>query len=303
MNRYYLLLRSFVVCLCIVAGHALQAQVIYVTPNGAGDQSGSNWANAAPGSQLQNKMDAAWDGSEIWVSKGTYYPTSYPANSVFTGSYSPSARNYSFYLKSGVTMYGGFAGGETNLGLRNLLYNPTVLSGDIGVAGNSADNCFHVVVSLGGNNATALDGFIIRDGNANLNSFGSHTVSGATVSSDIAPGILLINSAAKFRNCEISNTSSLSFGAVYNNDYSSTVFTNCIFLDNSAGIGTISNSGTISLINCLLFGNTTQYTAVNYGNASFTNCNIIYNTGTGFVNFTGSATLSNCVIWGKYQII
>src|SRR5690606_28024344 len=75
-------------------------------------------------------------------------------------------------LKDGVAVYGGFAGTESSLSERQTdslsLYstNPTILSGDLGVVNDSTDNAYHVIIATGLNNFT-LDGFSIRDGNAN----------------------------------------------------------------------------------------------------------------------------------------
>jgi hypothetical protein len=76
-------------------------------------------------------------------------------------------RTVSFALESGVALYGGFAGSETLREQRDWETNVTTLSGDIGVAEDSSDNSYHVVVALYWVDATAtLDGFTVRGGNA-----------------------------------------------------------------------------------------------------------------------------------------
>jgi predicted outer membrane repeat protein len=113
---------------------------------------GDTWANACT---LQNALTRATVGDQIWVAKGTHKPTS--------GSY----RMATFNLKSGVAIYGGFAGSEDDLSQRNPVTNVTVLSGDIGVVGTKTDNSYHVVNGSYVDNTAVLDGFTISGGYAN----------------------------------------------------------------------------------------------------------------------------------------
>ena len=64
-------------------------------------------------------------------------------------------------------MYGGFAGTETILEERNWQTNTTLLSGDIGVAGDSSDNSYTIIFCNYADSTTTLDGFTIAYGNAN----------------------------------------------------------------------------------------------------------------------------------------
>ncbi len=101
----------------------------------------------------QQALAVASNGDEIWVAQGTYSPG--------------VARDNSFVLKEGVKLYGGFYGGESTLEDRDVHANPTILSGDIGIEGNVSDNSYHVISYSGLLSAlTIIDGFIIRDGNA-----------------------------------------------------------------------------------------------------------------------------------------
>lgn len=81
-----------------------------------------------------------------------------------------------FELKSGVALYGGFGGGETSLGQRDIDANPTILSGDhLGndpwppTLENQAlfyDNAFSVVLAYQLRPAARIDGLTITGGNA-----------------------------------------------------------------------------------------------------------------------------------------
>ena len=186
-------------------------QVIYVDDTAVGGNNGNSWANAY--TDLQTAIANAPFGSQIWVAEGTYKPTSQ------TGV---DARNISFNLKNGVAIYGGFAGSETNLAERDIANNPTILSGDIGIANDRSDNSRRVVRAVNVSSATILNGFTISDGNANLGA------------SDVGGGIYSVTSQAIFGNLTIqNNTASNEGGGAYIAN-SSNRFTNVSFLNNDA---------------------------------------------------------------------
>src|SRR5262245_44061290 len=90
--------------LAALAGFA-GANVIYVDVAATGANDGSSWTSAF--TSLQSALTAAQSGDEIWVARGSYAPA--PPN---------GSRTVSFELKSGVAVYGGFAGFETLLAQR-----------------------------------------------------------------------------------------------------------------------------------------------------------------------------------------
>ncbi|MCK4500309.1 DUF1565 domain-containing protein, partial [Candidatus Babeliales bacterium] len=145
-----------------------------------------------PGSytSLSDAITAAQTGDEIWVAAGTYTPG--------------TLRTDSFTLKSGVKLFGGFTGGETYFYQRSVKTNETILSGDIGIIDDNSDNSYHVVSYNGTlTSTTVVDGFTIRDGNADDGSGGG--------------GMLLENGAAPFiRNCKfVQNNTNGGGGAIY----------------------------------------------------------------------------------------
>src|SRR5690606_13144340 len=80
----------------------------YVSENGTGD--GSSWANAS--NDLQLMINNSFAGDSIFVASGTYKPIR-PANNV--NVIAVNNRDNAFVLKSGVKIYGGFAGTENYL--------------------------------------------------------------------------------------------------------------------------------------------------------------------------------------------
>ncbi len=146
-------------------------------------------------------------------------------------------------MANGVTIYGGFANsGNSTFLLRNATINSTILSGNIGIAGNT-DNSYHVISNPSGlGNTAVMDGFIIEDGNAN--NLGSFQNLGGGIINNITgnPGTCspqIVN--CTFRN----NTATLYGGAVYNNALGRTtspLFINCVFQNNSAvNVGVVYN--------------------------------------------------------------
>ncbi len=131
----------------------LTPQIHYVKWDANGSNDGSSWTNAY--TDLQSALAAASNGDEIWVAAGVYKPTSM------------TDRTISFTLKNGVAVYGGFVGTETERDHRDYETNVAVLSGDIGVEGDTSDNSYHVVVASDTNHSAILDGFTITAGNAN----------------------------------------------------------------------------------------------------------------------------------------
>lgn len=186
---------------------------LYVDANpGDGEWTGEDYY-----SSLSFAIDEAVSGQEIWVAQGTYYPG--------------SLRTDSFTLKAGVKIYGGFKGGETTLGQRDVWNNPTILSGDIGVSGDNNDNSYHVVSAAGvmTTENTAFDGFIIRDGYADDGSGGA--------------GIMFSNGASPLiSNCIIQNNISTGNGGAIALSGTAMVaphFEFCLFDGNSAVNGAV----------------------------------------------------------------
>ncbi len=143
---------------------AFAQRIIYVNDDATGANNGSSWADAY--TSLQSALAAATSGDQIWVAAGVYKPTA------------GTDRNVAFTLKSGVEIYGGFAGTESSLDERDWQVNSTILSGDIdnndvNTDGNfiaetwadiAGDNSSNVVRGANVDSTAELDGFVITAG-------------------------------------------------------------------------------------------------------------------------------------------
>ncbi len=131
----------------------LNADTLYVDASATGANNGTSWQDAF--TTLGSALLSADYGDDIWVATGTYFPTS------------SDNRFATFFIFNGIKLYGGFNGGETSIDQRDWQINPTILSGDIGISGDSTDNSYTVVYMDGVDSTTILDGFVIEKGVAN----------------------------------------------------------------------------------------------------------------------------------------
>ena len=141
----------FLSCVLVAAGAAHGQTTYYVNDDGV-SMTCTGWGDACP--DLQTALGLAVSGDQIWVAIGTYKPTS------------TTIRSFSFTLKEGVALYGGFDGPESTLGERAGLFDETILSGDIGTPDDNSDNSYHVVYGSLVSATAVLDGFTVTDGNA-----------------------------------------------------------------------------------------------------------------------------------------
>ena len=106
--------------------------VLRVDADAAPGGDGLSWPTALD--SLSLALDLAGPGDAVWVRTGTYHPDG--------GS---GDRTATFLLDEGVTVIGGFLGGEADPADRTDPPAPTVLSGDLGAPGVRADDSYHVV--------------------------------------------------------------------------------------------------------------------------------------------------------------
>lgn len=245
------------------------APVLYVDRNATGANDGKSWNSAF--TSMSDAIDRAVEGITIKVADGTYYPTS------------GTNRLATFEVKSGVKIYGGYAGaGAADPNSRNILGTPTVFSGDIGISGAQSDNSCHVVSSIGADSTTVLDGVTITQGYATFSDLsfqlsigagvyvnrGSPTISNCTILGNIAAGssgsgggMYLVDSGSRITDCKFEANQAFGYGhgGALSINGGSTLITDCTFFNNkSLGAGgAVAASSPNAVISGCAFSNNT----------------------------------------------
>lgn len=223
--------------------------VIYVKWDAAGANDGTSWTNAL--TDLQDALMLAQAGDEIWVAAGSYYASGDDAS-------------VSFVLPSGVSVYGGFNGTETDLIQRDPVTNTTVLDGELSVSLNS----YLVVLIDGQDNDARLDGFTVTSGNGEfgLDNYGggikvtngaTPTLANLTIagnSNDYGAGLYVNGSHVFITDCLFDSNSCINFGtggAIYS-DASTVDISRSTFFNNSgweAGAIYLTNGSGLTAVN------------------------------------------------------
>jgi len=258
------LLKGNAIAFCILffflSAFSVHAQTIrYVKPGGTGN--GSSWSNASGSISAMITASTANSGDQIWVAAGTY---------PLSAAIAP---------KSGVSMYGGFAGTETTINQRQKgveawdFINPTILDGQNSVkvinnAANLAD-------------PTIIDGFTITKGfttgyGAGATIYGNMTMQNCIVSNNAitantssAQGAGVYMSGGTLDHCKVTGNTNIreGSGSAYGGGVQATVATavisNCLITGNEAinkySTGSISAAGvylgSATMINCVVTNN------------------------------------------------
>jgi predicted outer membrane repeat protein len=254
------------------------------------------------------------------------------AQGVYTPADTMTDRTASFLIPSGLTLYGGFNGGDTDPLIRDPVNNLTILSGDLGGDdlpgfGNIGDNAYHVVKAIGCDSTTIIDGFTISGGNA----------SGASPDNN-GGGVYIYFGSPIISNCIINlNKAAVNGGGIYL-DHGSPEVVDSIFSANHAntfGGGIFISDGSPKISRTEFRGNSATmsggaiylqyYAAPTMTNSLFESNSAIFGGGVfcsyysvpEFINCTfggnsaiaaGSAmyndvdctaTITNCIIWNE----
>lgn len=310
--------------ICASVSVMAQSKIYYVSPNGGGD--GSSWQSTMT---LADALNTAKAGDQIWVqgfetiTKDSVYFV--PEDQKVTG----------FTLKSGVQLYGGFAGTETSVNDRETLGKPyqmkyrSVLSGDENIKdtvdntnlifpanGTRSDNATHVLTlnmdpkSSGNNNTypTVINGFTIAGGHADGT---DEKGGGIYISGDNTGG-----GNFRIERCFLFNNYAKQGGAVYvssevlNRNNGESLINQCVVYNNAAGEraavenqgGGIYLDGAATVVNTSIFNNKNGGLRISSG-SKVVNSTIARNTGAGVdMTETPSGTntnVYNSIIWGN----
>jgi len=235
--------------MAVQAAHSQQVYRVDGVSGNDGNAGFPTWSDALQ--TIQEAIDRASGGDEIWVKAGIYKP------GTSIGS--------TFSLEPGVAVHGGFAGTETLRTQADPYVNLTYLSGD-DVTG-MGDDALHVVTSINPvidpqvGAITRLDGFIIEDGNADAEDEdaegGGLLVLGNASSSQIVlavsrcrfannqadfggavavhrtGGVAFTKLTVQLINCQFMENAAIDGGAVWVSG-GAAIVTNSLFVDNSA---------------------------------------------------------------------
>lgn len=304
---------------------AAQSKTYYVSSQATDTGDGSSWANATTLSDALNKAVA---GDQIWVQG--FEPVTKDKLYIVPQE--------GFTVKSGVQLYGGFAGTETKLTDRETLGKPyqlkyrSVLSGDIGkddamddvnlifpANTTRSDNATHVLTlnmeptqTSGNNNTypTVVNGFTITGGQAD----GTDEKGG---------GIYIYgdnsNGGGNFRieRCFLFNNYATQGGAVYvssevqNVNNGESLINQCVIYNNAAGEraavenqgGGVYLAGEATVVNTSIFNNGNGGVRLSSG-SKVVNATIARNTGAGvdLTTASNSTNVYNSIIWGNTSL-
>ncbi len=214
----------------IAAPVCLAQGILHVDANGdMAPHDGSDWRHAFL--TVSAALHVAAPGTEIRIADGVYRPDS-------TGLTNP--RKATFAIPGGVAVRGGYAGAGDGGDLQDVAAFPTVLSGDLGVPGDDADNAYHVVTIAGQSTPATLSSLIITGGNA------------TDAPNDRRGGGLLLTAASiTLQDCRIHHNAAEFGGGLFCSE-STVIMRECSIDDNIAAV----SGGGLYLLNSSFAGAT-----------------------------------------------
>lgn len=305
------------------AASFLDGNIIYVDSSAALSGDGFSWEQAVK--TLQEALDiaaASPDTKQIWVKKGTYYPTATSGGA--------TDRFKTFAIDFNVRIYGGFHGGETSLNERDWVVYKTILSGELGNKEDSTDNAYHVIkLAFPTNASIGVDGFTITSGNANgsggndngggiviSGTHGTASINNCIITDNAASGdgggAYVVSGSHTIFNCTFDGNFSQGNGAGIRitSGLGAPILSRCLFRNNLAslnGAAIYSSSNAPQIVNCVFFQNRAFGKGGAIGlvttNAILTNNTFAANNavsgGSVYAATNSNLTITNCVSWGN----
>lgn len=266
--------------------------VIYVDDTATGYNNGTSWANAYTDLQAAIARADKGCGTQIWIAKGVYNPGDDVTDS--------------FTFPAGISVYGGFAGYETDPNQRNIAANPTILSGDTGVYDFGTLRRNTTVVTMMN---SLLDGVIVSNAQNPGQGILCHALTSVIVNCMVENnqqyGIYADDSNVSIKWCTIKNNQ---FNGVYHLGHNSKTLTieNCQIFENRLD-GIYTELSTSTILNNVIFKNGfagSGYYGINLfqplTGSVVRNNTIVYNTNEG-IRSVGSnmANVRNCIFYGN----
>lgn len=186
-----------------------------VAPGGKATNDGLTWATAL--SDVQDALDRATCGCQVWIAGGRYLP------SRGADPTDPDPRAVSFLLWPGSRVLGGFAGIESAENERTDGHE-TILSGDLGDPATRDDNAYHVVWP---GDATYLDRITVSGGHAN----------GFNLGQGLGAGVFMVGATVELRDSTVSDNDAGSGGGLWADEGSHLQVTRGTFARNLADVG------------------------------------------------------------------
>ncbi len=231
---------------------------------------GTSWDDAF--GSISDALDAAVDGNEIWVAKGTY--------------------KESLEMSKRVRLLGGFAGSETSRDQSSWGANPTCIVGP-----SSADNVISVSAE-----GTTISGFQISavedfEGNGvSYDNVYSATFSSCSIVGNIWDGVYCNESTITLKDCYLAGLQTYGVSGYYSDLTLSEVK---IFDNRYSGI--YSEDSTIKIIRSRITDNGDDGITIYNCPTTLENCTIVNNMNSGISGCNSSTIITNCILGNHKQ--
>lgn len=303
------------ICVSVFASVSLFARDIVYKVSTYGDDAndGLTWATAKR--TLGAAQSVAEYGDDIWVAAGIYYPTDGEYRYRWGGDSDDDVRYFTFQLKAGVRIYGGFPKlGNPDMNSRDVVNNKTIFSGNIGDSASGEDNSFRIFNNTDTtiDDLTVIDGLYIQDAyndamynngssplvrNCHFENNGSSITNENSASPIINDSVFKSTGAISGDNLTISKCEFSANSLAVNITENATI-SNSKFVSNTKGVYIKGN--TVSISNCNFEKNTLYSIEIeDSSNLKVSNSSFIENHNTAIYGLRSGGTVDKCTFTGN----